>query len=162
MLDNNGFWIFLGIIVGAVVQFLFQKILQYDQRRNAIKLLKIEVDINKGALERLEAQLERTKTRIGSGQVSEDNLFIDFSEFIYRIADPLINSGYFHLLLDAEGVKAYFKFVNELNYQKANDLTIILREKHIENGSMEFMEWLIDTKIIEWKSWLETLEHKLH
>lgn len=154
----NAFWLFLGIVAGALVQFLLNWIVQYRQRVVAKNLLKVEIAINRAELKRLREFLLRRKERFVAQQVVESDFFIDMSGFNYRMMDPLINTGLFHAMLGSDGVSRYFRFANELNVQGASNLTSMLRKESEAGKSLEFLDWLLDEKLPEWQSHLDAVE----
>ena len=81
--------------------------------------------------------------------------------FNYRIVDPLINTGWFHQFLGANGVKSYFGVMNDLNVNSARNLSDMLREGHHSGKSLEFLDWILDVKIPEWRKILTEIAQKL-
>jgi hypothetical protein len=77
--------------------------------------LRAELAINRGELDKFKNDIDKKKQRLASRQVQELDYYFDFSGFNYRIVDPLIISGHFHSLLGADGVKHYFRCINDLN-----------------------------------------------
>ncbi|MEI4263652.1 hypothetical protein [Roseovarius sp. D0-M9] len=114
---QQSFWLFLGVVAGALIQFLFHYIISRSQRGKAKKLFLVEIEINAEVLKTLEAEILRKKSRFVSGQQNEYDFNFDFSDFNYRMVDPLINTGHFHQIVGAVGVKSYFTFMNNLNVQ---------------------------------------------
>ena len=96
-----------------------------------------------------------------AGQIDGNTMLMDMSEFVYRIVDPLINAGHFHNLLDSDGVEAYFCFANELNSRQANYIADDLRRAHVENRSLAYARWLIESKIPEWHGHLNLISGKI-
>ena len=90
--------------------------------------------------------------RFTAGQEQEHDYFLDMSAFNYRIVDPLINTGHFHEILGPDGVAKYMKYANELNNANANNLHDILKKEASAEKSLNFWDWLIDTKVPEWES----------
>ena len=157
----NSFWLFLGIVAGAGIQFTLSWIVQRQQRSMAKKLFRVETEINRRELLKLTESIRRMKERFIARQVSEQDFFIDMSGFNYRIIDPLVNTGHFHSLLGADGVAQYFRFANELNIQRASWLMEELRKQHDDGNSLNFIDRLLETKIPEWETSLSLVEVKL-
>lgn len=95
----NAFWVFVGIVAGALIQHGLKWLVQRTQRENAKRVFRVETSINRNVLEILSESLKRKKERFVAGQQTDQDFFIDMSGFNYRIVDPLINAGYFHDLL---------------------------------------------------------------
>ena len=157
----NAFWVFIGIVAGAIIQFGFHSLIKRSQKGNAKKLLLVEIEINRKELGNLKAELTRKKDLFASIQFQEGDFGFNFASFNYRMMDPLINSGYFHIILDADGVKKYFQFVNDLNVNNSKTFEIMLREHHGDGSSVKFLNWILDTKLTEWGNSLDFIEGKL-
>ena len=157
---QNAFWVFVGIVAGSLIQFLFHYLVLRSQKANARRLLGAEVSLNRVELEAFEKQVERKKGKFSSGQADDFDFLFDMSGFNYRMVDPLINSGHFHDILGPEGVKMYFRFMNDLNVNAAGHLNTILTEKHHDNSSISFLDWLIDVKVQEWSGTLDYIEKR--
>ena len=99
----------------------------------------------------------RKKSRFVSGQQNEYDFNFDFSDFNYRMVDPLINSGHFHAIVGAAGVKSYFTFINDLNVQSQLVYKNLLMREHEQNKSVRFLDYMIDTKLKEWRDTLDLL-----
>ena len=157
----NAFWLFLGVVAGALIQFILNWVSTRLQRKSAKRVFRVETSINRTALEVLETSLNRKKERFVAGQVGDSDYFIDMSAFNYRIVDPLINAGYFHDFLGAEGVQRYMRYAGELNVNNAQNLSGILRQETEAGRSLGFLDWLIDTKLPEWDGHLSFVENRL-
>lgn len=157
----NAFWVFVGIVAGAVIQHLLGLVTIRKQKSNAKRLFRVETAINRSALDSLKNSVVKKKERFVSGQQTDQDFFIDMSSFNYRIVDPLINAGYFHEFLGPEGVARYFRYANELNVNNAQNLVGILRQEAEAGRSLNFLDWLIDTKLPEWDGHLSLVENKL-
>jgi hypothetical protein len=49
----NAFWLFIGVVAGALIQYALEQIKVFQQRRNAKRLFGIETSINRQELNRL-------------------------------------------------------------------------------------------------------------
>ncbi|WP_424965961.1 hypothetical protein [Dinoroseobacter sp. S375] len=142
----TGLGVFLGIVAGVFVQLLAHFIMLHFQTKNAIEILRSEVELNTSELENLRTQLRLLRGRISAGQVQDSELFISMDSFNYSAMDPLIQSGHFHKLLKSDGVRQYFGAVRFLNTENAMRLVTMLRDEHQANKSLNFLDWL-DHKI---------------
>ncbi len=77
------------------------------------------------------------------------------------MVDPLINTGHFHAVVGADGVKAYFQFMNDLNSRNAITLEKILRRQHDENTSVRFLNHLIEIRLTQWKNTISLMRKKV-
>ncbi len=157
---QNAFWVFVGIVCGALIQFLFHYIISLSQRRNAKRLFRIEIEINSDVLAVLEADLTRKRELFVSKQQTDQDYYINLNDFNYTMVNPLINSGYFHAIAGSDGVRRYFKFMNDLNSKNALVLQQMLRAQDEENASIRMLNWLLDTRITEWKNTIALLKAK--
>lgn len=157
---QQALWLFLGIVAGALIQFLFHYIIAKSQKSKAKKLFRVEVEINAEVLNLVEEAVLRKKGRFVSGQEADHDFNFDFSDFNYRMVDPLINTGHFHELVGADGVKSYFKFMNDLNLQDQLVFKNMLTQEHERNSSLDFLDYVIDTKLVEWKETINLMRRK--
>jgi len=155
---SNAFWIFIGILVGTVVQYLMQRTLMWHQRQNAKKLFRIEIEINQGELDRLGVDIENKLRLFASGEQLDHDFYFDMSAFNYRMLDPLINSGHFHEILGLHGVKSYFKFANDCNEANARVLQSELRRQAELGGAVRYLQWIRDAKFKEWRAHLDSVK----
>lgn len=154
----TGFWVFVGVVAGALIQYLFFRLTLHFQRRNAREVLLAEIEINKDELNNVLRQIARKKERFVSGQQKDHDLKFDFSGFNYRMVDPLINSGHFHSILGPEGVKRYFRFMSDLNYQSAENYSNYLEAEHKNGRSIDMLDHLLEHKALEWRDTLAAAE----
>jgi len=157
---QNAFWIFIGILCGSFIQFIFHWLIIYGQGKNAKKIFLSEIEINKIELKNVTTQIERMRQKISAGQINEHDFSFDFSGFNYRMVDPLINTGHFHQILGANGVKKYFKMMNDLNIQMAKNYTQMLKEHHENGQSLEMLRWLEETKLPDWRGAIDFAEER--
>ncbi|MFD0858885.1 hypothetical protein [Roseovarius aquimarinus] len=161
MMVESAFWVFVGVVAGAIIQFFFHYIISLSQRANAKRLFRVELEINSELLAGVEADLLRKKSLFVSGQQNETDFIFNFFDFNYRMVDPLINTGHFHAIVGADGVKAYFQFMNDLNSGNAISLEKILRRQHDENTSVRFLDHLIEVKLKQWKTTISLMRKKV-
>ncbi|WP_146636199.1 hypothetical protein [Nioella nitratireducens] len=161
VLGSNGFWLFFGILVGAVVQFILHLMVQWQQRKTAKKIFCSEIEINLACLDALEADLNNAKDEISANQFPFGRLHMDMANFNYSAMGPLINSGHFHALLGASGTAAYFRFVNTFNAEKARIYEDLFSWKHKEGRSLAFLRLWIEKKIPEARQDLVTIKGQL-
>lgn len=147
----GAFWVFVGIVAGALIQFGFHWLILRSQRANAKKLFLAEIELNSAALDAFEADVKRKKDKFVADQIDDMDFYFNCRDFNYRIVDPLINSGHFHAILGPNGVKDYFESMNALNVQAAENMQQMLRVDHENHRSVKFFEWLLETGIPRWR-----------
>jgi len=138
----NAFWLFLGVVAGALVQYVLDALVKRSQRKNAIAVLKTEITINLQALEDFKKRISELKELISAQQIDEQDLFVSTAEFDYSLVSPLVNSGHFHAELGPEFVKAYFSFMRFFNNEHAKLLNSMLRMEHEKGLSIKYLDWL--------------------
>ena len=107
---SNAFWVFVGIVSGALIQHFLGYLQSRRQAKNAFKVMQIEIEYNLSEVDRFLEHLNWLKSRIQAGQIAEDELFLPMQKFDYSSIAPLANSGYFHILLGPENVRKYLEF----------------------------------------------------
>jgi hypothetical protein len=140
---QNALWLFLGILAGAIIQHLLHRMNLRWQRNTAFDILKSEIDLNLDALMELERRAKYLKERIGAGQIDPNELFISMGQFDYSAVSPLVNQGFFHVLLGPTLVKKYFGFSRTFNNNTADAISSDLRLKHKEGKSLNFLDGLL-------------------
>ena len=156
---ENAFWVFVGIVAGAVIQFGLYWLIQRSQRANAKKVFLAEISLNRIELEKVIKDIERKKTRFLTKEETESDFWFDLSGFNYRIVDPLINSGQFHSIMWHEGVKKYFSFMGDLNPSISQHYTERLRIYH-QSGQLSLFFDELDRKMDEWRAALDFAESR--
>jgi hypothetical protein len=139
----NAFWVCLGIIAGALVQFLLNWIVSLSQRRNALAALRTEIELNLGESASIRARLIYIKERLAAGQIQEADLFLSMQGFDYSIVNPLVVTGHFHVTLGAMKVRRYFEFMRFLNNSNAQVINSMMRTEHERGQSLNYLDWLI-------------------
>jgi hypothetical protein len=140
----NGFWVFVGIVAGAFIQYLLGWIQLRAQRRNAIKMLQIEVEMNLSELEKFKERINYLKERILANQISEKDIFVNTQGFDYSVAQPLNLSGLFHSLLGHEKLKMYFDFLRFFNDRNGEIINSMLQLEHARNKSLNYLDFLLE------------------
>lgn len=137
----SGFWVFVGIVAGVVVQIGANLWMARRQKANAKDVLRCELEMNLAEIEKLRERLGKLKQRVTSNQL-EGTEFIDMLAFDYSALQPLVQAGYFHKLLGSEGVKDYFTAMKFFNNETAQFLTQRLWAEHDQNKSVVYIQWL--------------------
>lgn len=138
----NAFWVFIGIVAGACIQFLLGMLTQRGQRKNAIRVLRTEIEMNLSQLESLLERVNYLRERISANQISDQDLLISMHGFDYSAVNPLVASGYFHILLGHKHVKQYFDFMRFFNNNSAEIINSTLRTEHAGSKSLDYLEKL--------------------
>jgi hypothetical protein len=140
---QNAFWIFLGIVAGAVIQHLLHRLNIRWQRNVAFRILKAEIELNLEALASLRARVGYLKDRISASQISENDLFISMEQFDYSALGPLIGQGFFHSMLGPDLMKKYFSFSRIFNNGYAETINSMIRLKHEEGKSLDYLDGVL-------------------
>ena len=53
----TAFWVFVGIVAGALIQYLLSRIFLREQIKNALVMLKTEIEMNLSEVERFEKRI---------------------------------------------------------------------------------------------------------
>ena len=122
--------LFLGIVAGAIVQYLFHRILSIEQVYRAKKIFVVELEINKLELRRYRKKLEELKDRIAAGPIPESDILLDMVSFNYRGLQVLVNNGFFHLVMSPRQIRSYFEFTNTYNVDAGMNSIHLLRDRY--------------------------------
>lgn len=133
----NGFWLFVGIVAGALIQYFLGRLQIRYQAKNAFRVMRTEIELNLDAYARFKNQVSHLKDLLSSGQVVPDDLYLSMQEFDYSAVSPLVQQGYFHFMLGPEKAKHYFEFMRFFNNGNARVLTDILKREHERGKSIE-------------------------
>ncbi|MDR7123989.1 hypothetical protein J2X53_000795 [Pseudorhodobacter sp. 4114] len=140
----NAFWVFVGIVSGAIIQHLLGWINQASQRKYAKTALKTEIDLNLDEIKHFLTRIDFLRSRISAGQINENDLFISMQGFDYSIVNPLVMSGHFHVMLGHEKVSRYFSFMRFFNAQNSHVINSNLRMEHERMKSLDYLSGLQD------------------
>lgn len=138
----NAFWIFLGIVVGAFIQYFLNFILAGQQRRNAVSVLHVEIEVNLIEFGMFMERLRFLREKISANQIQTDEIFVSMQGFDYSAMQALISTGHFHYHLGSSGSQAYFSFVRFFSNANAVNLNSMLRTNHAAGKSLDFLKWL--------------------
>ena len=138
----NAFWIFVGIVTGAFIQFLFQVLISRQQRKNALTVLKVEIEMNLGEVESFRSHLAYLRERIAAQQITEENIFISMKAFDYSAVGPLGSSGHFHYQLGSKGIRSYLNFLRFFSNDNAEILNSMLKTEHAAGRSLDLIQRL--------------------
>jgi hypothetical protein len=138
----NAFWVFLGIVVGAFIQYLLGLLNVLAARRTALRVLQTEVQMNLSEAENFRVRLAYLRERISAQQISEDEIFVGMREFDYSALNPLMASGYFHSSLGPDRARAYLEFLRFFNNNSADVVNSMLRTEHERGKSLDYVDWL--------------------
>jgi hypothetical protein len=138
----NAFWVFVGVVVGALIQYLLGWLTVRSQKKNAMKALLTEVSMNRSEVAEFKKRLGYLRERIAANQISEIDLFVSMQGFDYSIVNPLVSSGHFHVLLGHKDVKNYFEFMKFFNNSSAELINSMLRTEHEKAKSLDYLTLL--------------------
>ena len=139
---QNAFWVFVGIVAGAIIQYILAAQSMREHRANARRVLETEVALNLSEAEHFKKRLSYIKERLAAGQISDSDLFVTMHGFDYSAITPIVNSGHFHTMLSAEGVRRYLQFMRFFNNENAKWINSMFSTEHGRGKSMDFIDWL--------------------
>ncbi|WP_298915109.1 hypothetical protein [uncultured Roseobacter sp.] len=79
----NGFWVFIGVVAGAGIQYRLMQKTAVKQREMAFKVLKTETEMNCAEVDIFLDRIVYLKDRVGAGQIEQNDLFISMQAFDY-------------------------------------------------------------------------------
>ncbi|MCB1370122.1 MAG: hypothetical protein H6896_12190 [Rhodovulum sp.] len=138
----NAFWVFIGIVAGALIQYLFSMLNVRAARKTAAQVLTTEIQMNLSEASRFRERLEYLKDRIAAHQIKSEDIYVSMAEFDYSALNPLVASGYFHSALGPEKAKAYLEFLRFFNNGSCDVVNSMLRTEHDRGKSIEYLNWL--------------------
>ena len=139
-----GLSVFIGVVAGAFIQHGLNYLTFRSQRQNALRALRAEIEMNVEEYQYLRKRLVYLKERIAAGQITEADLFVSMQNFDYSIIGPLVNQGYFHVLLGPDLGKRYFSFMRFFNNANCNIINSMLRTEHEQGKSLDYIDGLLD------------------
>lgn len=138
----SAFWLFFGIVVGALIQYGLGRAAARDARRLALQVLKVEIQMNLLEAERFRERILYLRERISADQIETEDIFVTTSGFDYSALPPLVNSGFFHSSLGADSVRRYLEFQRFFNNGYATTINSVLRTEHERGKSLDYLDWL--------------------
>lgn len=154
----NAFWVFIGIVAGALIQHYLGILNQKKQMQNALKALHTEIDMNLDAIQSFRTRLNYLRDRITAKQIEDSDIIISMHDFDYSILSPLVQSGHFHVLLGPTNAKSYFMFTRFFNNNHAAVINSTLKTEHTANKSLNFIDSLL-TETSKYENTLRTLRN---
>lgn len=139
-LSSNPFWLFLGIVAGALIQHVLGIFDRHRQARAALKVLQVEVKRNLEEASRYIAEIDRQLTLFSSGELDVDNIFFPMSAFDYSALGPLNNSGYLHLLLGSQALSDVLRFNGHFNNETGKMLHSVLQQRKSTSSAASFLQ----------------------
>ncbi|MGZ2256943.1 hypothetical protein [Roseobacter sp. A03A-229] len=138
----NGFWVFIGVVAGAGIQYRLMQRTVAKQREMAFKVLRTEAEMNCAEVDNFLSQITYLKDRVGAGQIEIENLFVSMQAFDYSALNPLVNSGHFHSMLSAGDVRSYLEFARFFSNGNAQVVNSQLRTEHDRGKSIDYLDSL--------------------
>lgn len=155
----NGFWVFIGVVAGAGIQYRLMQMTLAKQREMAFKVLKTEAEMNCAEVDSFFDRIVYLKERVGASQIEQNDLFVSMQAFDYSALNPLVNSGHFHSMLSAEDVRSYLEFVRFFSNGNADIVNSQLRTEHDRGKSIDYLDWLAH-KAMSLKKSMEAIGQK--
>ncbi|WP_149779284.1 hypothetical protein [Roseovarius litoreus] len=139
-LTSNPFWLFLGIVSGALIQYFLGWLERHRQARTALKVLQIEVRRN---LELADLYIQHIveQCQLVSAQEREANeVYFPTQSFDYSAMGPLNNSGYLHILLGPQVLSDLLRFNSHFNNRNADLLHDYLVQSARHGSATTFLQ----------------------
>ncbi|MEJ6392340.1 hypothetical protein V8J82_03680 [Gymnodinialimonas sp. 2305UL16-5] len=137
---SNAFWVFVGIVAGAFIQFLLSKIQARSQFSAILDVMKTELALNIDEYENLKLRLAGLKTRIGAGQVTDSALYIPMEGFDYSATLAQIRFGNFHYILGKDYSQRSLEFMRYFSTGNGHIKSHILKDQHAKDRSLDFID----------------------
>jgi hypothetical protein len=115
---QTDFWLFLGVVAGALIQFFLGKLQARDATKRALAMMKIEVKHNILEANKLLAHIGWLKSRISGNQIETEQISFPMQSFDYSAIGPLNQYGYLHLLFGGEILPQIFAVRADLSRRK--------------------------------------------
>ena len=141
---GEAFWVFIGILAGALIQFFLQKLEKRSGAKAAFQVLKTEIDLNLKDVDKFKDNIQNLKHLISSAQIKPEEINIFMSGFDYSAMGPLTSQGYFHYLLGPKRASAYIEFMRFFNNANAQGLSGWVRDQHTQGHSISVLNGLVE------------------
>lgn len=136
--------LFAGIVAGALIQYVFQWLTIYRQKKNAKRILTVEIKHNLSLLPQVRKTLSSIKAKAGAQSLDQNETYIDMRLFNYRASDVLIYHGWFHTTLNEKHIKDLFEVLLTFNNNTAIQWHAMLKE------SLDRKDYGNIVRICEW------------
>lgn len=111
----QGFWIFIGIVVGIIVNIITQKFLLWRSEIQLIKNFKFELNYNIKKIEIFEKYIRRLRDLVNGDNLYNFVDYFDLTKIIFNSANQLYYSGLLYKYLDNESVGRFLDTSSRFN-----------------------------------------------
>ena len=136
---SNPFWLFLGVVAGALIQTILHWLQRHRHASLALKVLQIEICYNLEKADKYILEMERQKELIVSKELPTDKVFFPMTEFNYSAMGPINNTGFLHILLGADRLGSVLGFNGHFNNQSGELLYAALKQSEAAGKSVQFL-----------------------
>ncbi|MDW3119116.1 MAG: hypothetical protein R8G60_16020 [Roseovarius pacificus] len=143
--SGNPFWLFLGVVAGALIQSLLHWLERHRQANAALKTLQVEIEYNLEKADAYICTIEKQKDLLVSNEVDAKKLFFPMFEFDYSALGPVNNSGYLHILLGAENLGPVLRFSGHFNNRNGELLYAALQQSASAGRTVTFLQEEIES-----------------
>lgn len=137
--SSNPFWLFLGVVAGALIQTILHWLERHGQASAALKVLQIEIRYNLEKAENYIREIERQKELVVSRELLAANVFFPMAEFDYSAMGPINNTGFLHILLGADSLGRVLRFSGHFNNRSGELLYAALKQSEAAGKSVKFL-----------------------
>jgi len=134
----QGFWLFVGIVVGIIVNVTTQKYLSWRSEVQLVKNFKFEIKYNIKKIEIFESYVRRLRDLINGDNIKNFFYYFDLTKVIFNSANHMYYSGLLYRYLDDENVGKFLDTSSRFNQgweTLANNQVNDLKTKFITNNN---------------------------
>ncbi|SLN39421.1 hypothetical protein ROG8370_01633 [Roseovarius gaetbuli] len=137
--SSNPFWLFLGVVAGALIQAILHWFERHRQANAALKVLQIEIKYNLEQASSYIDEINRQRELLYSGEISPEKAFFPMVGFDYSALGPINNSGYLHTLLGPESLGSVLRFSGHFNNRTGELLYSALQQEASAGRAVSFL-----------------------
>ena len=155
---QNGFWLFVGVVSGAFVQYVLGAITARKQAKTALSVMKIELEHNLGKVDDFVEHVRGLKQRVSAGQIPVDDVYFPLFRFDCSSVGPLSQTGYFHIFLGPKLLHSYLEFIRFFRDDNGRFLKQKFVSEHDAGRSLDFLDW-VERRALGLKDDVSVLTH---
>ncbi|MDD9728502.1 hypothetical protein PVW46_01135 [Mameliella sp. AT18] len=137
---QNAFWLFLGVVAGALIQHFLGFLSKHSQAENALKVLQSEITYNLREAQKFESELGQSTQRLSKGEISAVDVFFRMSGFDYSALSPLNSTGYLHILLGPDLMPSLLRFQGFFNDTHGQRLKELFHNEFNRGNGVKFLQ----------------------
>ncbi len=130
---SQGFWIFIGIIVGIIVNFVTQKLINLRNERNILKNFKFEIKFNIKKINKYLEYLNEFKDLINGDSLEKFAKYFDLTKTVMSTTNYMLYNGLLYKYLSDNNVGIILVFISQFGNPFWEDLINKQISIHINN-----------------------------